>query len=184
MIHTKRLVLRQWKEQDIPTMIAMNASPEVMTYFPTTYSEEQTRTFIATCADCIENQGWGFWAVEITSTSTCIGLVGINKVPEDMPINGSIEIGWRLAKPYWGMGYATEAAIASLDYAFNQLEQHEVVAFTATQNLPSQKVMKRIGMQLEPETFLHPRVPSDSSLKEHVLYRITKDQFLKGKYNE
>jgi len=179
MIETKRLIMRQWKEQDIPAMVTMNADHRVMKYFPKTYTEKETKDFIATCAQLIDEQGWGFWAIELKSTSDCIGLVGLNKVPDDLPVDESIEIGWRLAAPFWSMGYAREAANASLNFAFSALQQQHIVAFTAIQNSPSRKLMERIGMQPEPTTFMHPRVPLNSALKEHVLYKITQQQFSK-----
>lgn len=80
-------------------------------------------------------------------------------------------IGWRLAKPYWGLGYATEAAQQAITFGFTQLHLHELVAFTAIVNLNSRAVMERLGMQFDSE-FDHPQVPVESGLRRHVLYRL------------
>jgi RimJ/RimL family protein N-acetyltransferase len=104
-----------------------------------------------------------------------MGFVGLHQ-PEDLPFSPCTEVGWRLARPYWGCGYATEAARASLSFAFGRLGLSSVVAFTAVSNTRSQGVMRRLGMTLE-SPFDHPRLPDDHPLRPHVLYRITHDRF-------
>jgi RimJ/RimL family protein N-acetyltransferase len=71
------------------------------------------------------------------------------------------------------MGYAAEAAKQVLSFAFNHLPLEDIVSFTATINLPSQAVMQRIGMQDSKHNFMHPAIPKNSSLLEHVLYKIS-----------
>jgi ribosomal-protein-alanine N-acetyltransferase len=84
-----------------------------------------------------------------------------------------VEIGWRLARAYWGQGYATEGARASLRYGFETLGVTEIVAFTAVGNAPSRRVMDRIGMTRDPDgDFDHPLVPIGHPHRRHVLYRI------------
>jgi ribosomal-protein-alanine N-acetyltransferase len=81
-------------------------------------------------------------------------------------------VGWRLAFDHWGHGYATEAAHASLHHAFDNLGVPEVVAFTATGNKRSRRVMERLGMTHDANgDFDHPNVPDGHILKRHVLYR-------------
>jgi RimJ/RimL family protein N-acetyltransferase len=82
-----------------------------------------------------------------------------------------VEVGWRLTKPYWGLGYATEAAQSAISFGFQQLRLAELVAFTAVANLKSRAVMERLGMQFDSE-FDHPQVPVESRLRRHVLYRL------------
>ena len=77
----------------------------------------------------------------------------------------SVEIGWRLAAAHWGNGYAAEAARAALACAFDTLHLPEVVSFTAEDNQPSRRVMERIGMHFDGETFLHPRLPAGHPLQ-------------------
>ena len=94
----------------------------------------------------IEREGWGFWAVEVVGGAPFIGMGGLHRVDPYFPFAPAVEIGWRLHPAYWGHGYATEAALAALDYGFaGGLE--EIVAFTAVGNVRSQAVMRRIGME-------------------------------------
>jgi RimJ/RimL family protein N-acetyltransferase len=84
-----------------------------------------------------------------------------------------VEVGWRLAKSYWGLGYATEAAQSAIACGFQHLQMEELVAFTAIANLKSRAVMERLGMRPDGE-FDHPQVPAESALRRHVLYRLSK----------
>lgn len=90
----------------------------------------------------------------------------------------AVEIGWRLAYEYWGHGYATEGALASLQYGFETLNLNEIVSFTPTQNKKSANVMKKIRMTNNPEDdFDHPRLAAEHRLKRHVLYRIKRNDW-------
>jgi RimJ/RimL family protein N-acetyltransferase len=66
----------------------------------------------------ISNQGWGFWAVELKSTNSFIGFVGLHQAEVELLFSPCVEIGWRLSKKYWNNGYATEAGRAALKFAF------------------------------------------------------------------
>ena len=115
----------------------------------------------------------GLWAVEVTSSGAFIGFVGLNPVPFAAPFTPAVEIGWRLARPYWGSGFATEAARAVLAHAFGPWALEELVSFTSTTNLRSQRVMQKLGMRHDPaDDFDHPSLPEGHRLRRHVLYRI------------
>ena len=103
--------------------------------------------------------------------------MGLHTPKETLPFSPCIEIGWRLDEKYWGNGYATEAAFKSLEFAFEELDLDEVVSFTTTENLKSQGVMKKIGMTNTSQNFMHPAVPKDNPLCEHVLYKMTKAEW-------
>ncbi|MDH5481193.1 MAG: GNAT family N-acetyltransferase, partial [Nitrosomonas sp.] len=81
------------------------------------------------------------------------------------------------AKDAWGKGFATEAAKVAMAFGFNQLALNEIVSFTATTNQRSMAVMERIGMQNTQQNFNHPAVSPDSPLYEHVLYKVTRQQW-------
>ena len=84
-----------------------------------------------------------------------------------------VEIGWRLARRFWGRGLAHEAAQVVLDFAFNELKLRDVVSFTTIHNMRSRGLMERLGMRRDPaEDFVHPSLPSDHPLAPHVLYRV------------
>ncbi len=104
-------------------------------------------------------------------------FVGLARPGDDLPCAPCVEIGWRLAAAHWGNGYAAEAARAALAYAFDTLRLPEVVSFTAENNQPSRRVMTRIGMQFDGETFLHPRLPTGHPLQKHVLYRLNRQMW-------
>jgi len=177
MIETNRLVLRNWIDTDIDPFVRLNQDAQVMRYFPGPYTESETRNMISLCQGAIEARGWGFWAVELKSSQSFIGMVGLNAIPDDIPLEDEMEVGWRLAESYWGQGYATEAASASLEYAFTALARESVVAFTTISNTPSRRVMERLEMRKRKEHFNYPRLDSDHPLAEHVVYEMTKSQF-------
>lgn len=123
----------------------------------------------------ISNQGWGFWAVELKSTNSFIGFVGLHQADVELPFSPCVEIGWRLSKKYWNNGYATEAGRAALKFAFEILKLNQVVSFTSLKNKRSQAVMQRLNMINTNQNFEHPKLPIGHQLREHVLYKITKD---------
>lgn len=170
---TERLQLRQWKDSDRDTWAAMNADPEVREFFPGLLSRAESDAFVDRVSRTIDEQGWGLWAAEVIETGEFVGFVGLSRAVFDSPITPATEVGWRLARPFWGHGYATEGALAALDFAFTELELEEVVSFTAVGNIRSRRVMERIGMRRDPaEDFDHPAVAIGHPLRRHALYRI------------
>lgn len=147
-----------------------------MEFFPKTLAEEESYSMGRKIKSLITERGWGFWAVEVPGNSRFIGFVGLHIPKESLPFSPCVEIGWRLAKRYWGMGYATEAANESLRYAFTHLCVEEVVSFTTVGNLRSQAVMKKIGMSYM-SNFEHPDLKPSDPLREHVLFKISKNQW-------
>ncbi|SUW63874.1 Acetyltransferase (GNAT) family [Buttiauxella agrestis] len=170
--HTERLILRRWKQSDREPFAALNANPEVMRYFPSTRTREESDKMVNAVEQIIAEKGWGLWAVEEKSSGEFIGFVGLNIPGYELPFSPVIEIGWRLDKPFWGKGYAPEAAIKALEIGFEQFGMTEIVAFTALENLPSQRVMEKIGMT-RCEEFDHPMLAEHHPLRRHILYRIS-----------
>lgn len=181
IVESQRLYLRQWQASDFAIFAAMNADADVMRYFPNPLSATVSDKIAKKCQTLIEQNGWGFWAVSRKNGSEknndFIGMVGLNTVQADMPFAPAVEIAWRLHKDYWGLGYATEAARAALKFAFNELALDEVVAFTAVINQRSQLIMQRIGMTDTQENFYHPMLDADHRLAQHVLYKMTRQQW-------
>jgi RimJ/RimL family protein N-acetyltransferase len=169
-LSTTRLLLRPFTAADLAPFAALNDHPLVVEWLG-----ERTRAESDALAERvnaeIEREGWSFWAVEVVGGEPFIGMVGLHRVDPSFPFAPAVEIGWRLHPAHWGHGYATEAATASRDHGFaGGLE--EIVAFTATGNLRSQAVMRRIGMSRDPAAdFDHPGLPADNPLRPHVLYR-------------
>ncbi|HIC80883.1 MAG TPA: N-acetyltransferase, partial [Kiloniellaceae bacterium] len=111
-----------------------------------------------------------------------IGFIGLWAPSFEAPFTSIqdpiVEVGWRLAREYWGKGYATEGARACLRFGFEELGLKEIVSFTATTNLPSQRVMQRLGMTHDPVgDFDHPALPKGHRLERHVLYRLRRDSW-------
>ncbi len=181
---TDRLLLRNWRDSDREPFAALNADPAVMEHFPAPQTREQSDGLIDRSIPMIDERGWGLWALEVRDTGEFIGFTGLSvpsfeapfmSVDSSMP---TVEIGWRLAKSAWGNGYATEAARAALAHGFGPGGLDEIVSFTATPNVPSQRVMQRIGMvHDEPGDFDHPRIAGGHRLQRHVLYRIDRAQW-------
>lgn len=170
--HTERLILRPWKQSDREPFAAMNADPDVMRYFPSTRTREESDNMVNTIEQRFAEKGWGLWAVEEKSSGAFIGFVGLNIPGYELPFSPVIEIGWRLDKAFWGKGYAPEAARKALEIGFQQFAMEEIVAFTALTNLPSQRVMEKIGMT-RCEEFDHPMLAENHPLRRHILYRIS-----------
>lgn len=175
---TDRLLLRQWRESDREPFAAMNADPAVMEHFPALQTREQSDALIDRNRPAIEERGWGLWALEVRDTGEFIGFTGLSVPSFEAHFMPAVEIGWRLIKGAWGNGYATEAARASLAYGFGPAGLDEIVSFTTTTNLPSQRVMQRIGMTHDDAgDFDHVRLPAGHRLQRHVLYRISRAQW-------
>jgi len=174
---TERLILRSWKDSDYLPFFKINSDPDVMEFFPELLSHEESDEMATEIQRRINKNGWGFWAVEEKKSQMFIGFVGLNQPTYKLPFNPCIEVGWRLSKKFWGLGYATEAAKSALGYAFDILLLNKVVAFTPVSNKRSRAVMGRLGMIDSRKNFSHPQVPVNSKLKEHVLYKITREQW-------
>jgi RimJ/RimL family protein N-acetyltransferase len=165
------LILRQWRDEDREPFAALNADPEVMRFFPSTMTREESDAFVDRTAALIDEHGWGLWAVEVEGVAPFIGFVGLNRPGF---IDDTIEVGWRLMKEHWGNGYAPEAAREALRFGFEELELDEIVSFTTESNTPSRRVMEKIGMTHDPSRdFDHPNVP-DGPFKRHVFYAIAR----------
>jgi RimJ/RimL family protein N-acetyltransferase len=159
---TERLVLRPFRESDLDPWAALNADPDVTQYLgPPLSRDDSDRTAWAINAS-YEAQGFGFLAVERRSDGMFLGAAGLSKelwFPDDL------EIGWRLAREFWGHGYATEAAAAWLDYSFHEAGLPRVIAVTDTPNVRSIAVMRRLGMSFDHEAVLEEDgVPFDATV--------------------
>ena len=174
--------MRQWIERDIEAFAAMNADAEVMKFFPQPLTRDESLASFQRLKRAIEEHGWGLWAVEIDHEFA--GLTGLAEANFEAHFTPCIEIGWRFQRPFWGQGYALEAAQLALRFAFETLHLREVVSFTARLNEPSQRLMHRLGMTRSPhDDFEHPKVPAGHPLRDHILYRIQNTPDLLKKLN-
>ena len=177
MIETERLLLRQWRDEDFEPFAVLNADPVVMEYFPALLSRAESNIAAEGNRRVIEERGWGLWALERIDTSEFIGFTGLWQVPADYPFVPAVEVGWRLARGHWGLGFATEAARAAVQFGFDRIGLQEIVSMTSVANLRSRRVMEKLGMTHDPaDDFDHPRVPEGSPLRRHVLYRLQRSE--------
>jgi RimJ/RimL family protein N-acetyltransferase len=174
-LRTDRLLLRRWQDSDRAPFAAMNADPAVMRYFPATQNRAASDASVETIEARFELQGYGLWALELVASGQFIGFTGLNPMPDGVPGAGGLEVGWRLAEHAWHHGYATEAATAALDVAFNGVGLDQVWSMTAVLNLPSQAVMRRLGMTPQAH-FDHPKVELGHPVRPHVVYRLTREE--------
>ncbi|HEX3432147.1 MAG TPA: GNAT family N-acetyltransferase [Rhizomicrobium sp.] len=172
MIETERLLLRPWREEDVAEFARVTNTPAVMEFLGGVKEPEAFRgSFERVSASQVKN-GFCFWIVERRSDGALLGFCGL-KLGNTPPIVGEIEIGWRLREDAWGQGYAREAATATLDWAWRNLDCDRVVAITAAGNKRSWGLMERLGMQrLRDMDFEHPDVPAGNKAKAHITYAI------------
>lgn len=180
IVETERLVLRTWKKEDASSYFQINQDPKVIEFLLGPLTMEQVNDFILTVNSHSDKHGYTLWAVELKETAELIGFIGLNYIDWEAPFTPAVEVGWRLGSQYWGRGYATEGAKASLDYGFKQCGLKEIVSFTVPANVRSIRVMEKIGLKLDLNgDFAHPKLPSDHKLSHHVLYRLSAEEYSK-----
>ena len=181
-LRTPRSLLRAWRDSDRAPYAAMNADPEVMRWFPATQTREESDAGVDRFSAHHDEHGYTAWALEVLDSergpATFIGFVGLVRPTFEPPFAHTgpvVEIGWRLARPWWGLGLATEAGRAALAFAFDEAGLDEVVSFTVPPNLRSQAVMQRLGMRYD-GVFAHPRATAGEWWGPHVLYRASAEE--------
>jgi RimJ/RimL family protein N-acetyltransferase len=172
-LRTERLLLRGWTAADRAPFAALNADPEVMAHFPAPLTRPQSDSQIDRIRSGLAERGWGLWAAELRESREFIGFVGLTPAPDEAPVAPAIEIGWRIARPFWGRGLAPEAARTVAEFAFTRAGLAELVSFTTAANTKSQRVMQKIGMTHDPaEDFVNTRIPGWAQAP-HVIYRLS-----------
>jgi RimJ/RimL family protein N-acetyltransferase len=176
-LETEWLVLRARRDSDLDAFHALCTDPEVMRYLGPLQSRDEV------AAANLRNQAlqaeWGycFWTLERKADGLFLGFCGLKPGPEGTPIEGQVEIGWRMRADCWGRGYAREAAQASLAWAWANLDVPVIAAITNIENTRSWGLMERLGMRRYPdEDFDHPALSEGDPLRPHILYRIRRPQ--------
>ena len=173
MLETDRLLLRRWKASDREPFAELNADPRVMEFFPGCLSREESDLLIDRIEANFENYGFGLFAAELKAASNLIGFIGLHVATFQAHFTPCVEIGWRIAAPYWNQGLATEGAREVIRFAFERLRLDGLVSFTVPENIASRRVMEKLGMTHDPaDDFSHPRLPEGHRLRHHVLYRL------------
>jgi RimJ/RimL family protein N-acetyltransferase len=151
-IETERLSLRPFREADVVALFELLQDPDVFRFVgdrrePTL---QETWRAVAGWLGHWAMRGYGQWAIEERSSGRFIGRAGIIN-PVDWP---GPEVGYLLSRPYWGRGYATEAARAAMDWGFEQFVFPDLISLIDPDNAASIAVATRLGEALRGETEL------------------------------
>jgi ribosomal-protein-alanine N-acetyltransferase len=175
---SQRLVLRPWKDTDRQPFAELSADPAVMEHLMPIPTREAADAWIDRQRQHLAEHGFCFWAVELTGSVEFIGAVGLFRIGYQAHFTPAVEVGWRLARQFWGQGYAPEAAEAALHFGFDDLGLNEIVANTAPANANSQRVMMKLGMSRDPaDDFDHPLAPEGHKPRRQVLYRLARNDW-------
>ncbi|MBS0470153.1 MAG: GNAT family N-acetyltransferase [Proteobacteria bacterium] len=157
MIETARLILSPWREEDRDDLAAMVADPQTMVDYPAPQDRRESDVRFERYSRTFERVGYTRWCLRLRVTGEFVGYCGIQPLEAEHPIGEGPEIGWRLRRVHWGKGLASEAARASLADGFGRCGMTHVFSYTTTQNLRSQAVMQRIGLdRVATRDFDHP----------------------------
>lgn len=151
LIETSRLILREFDLSDLDDFAAIMADPEVMRFsISGPWDRARTREFLESCQVDYSPQRWGFgrWAVIHKEDQRLIGFSGLARFDE---VDGfpEVEIGYRFHPDYWGQGFATESAVASRDYGFQELKLLRLISLIEPENVASIRVAEKVGMTCE-----------------------------------
>lgn len=147
---TERLRLREMTAGDLDFLAELLSDPAVMRFYPQVYSREEARGWLNRQLARYAEDGHGFWLVEDRATGEPAGQVGLLR--QELPWGNEPEIGYLIHRPFWRRGYATEAARAVRDDAFDARGLERVISLIRPVNEPSQGVARKLGMQVERET--------------------------------
>jgi len=150
VIETPRLVMGELQPSDLDVVLAMLSHPEVMRFFPAAFSRAQAAGWIERQRERYSLDGLGYWMLCDRATGDPVGQAGVIRTR----VEGVDEpaLGYIVHRPFWRRGYATEAAAACRDYVFDTLERPRVITLIRPENLPSQGVARKIGMDIERRT--------------------------------
>lgn len=172
MIRSARLLLRPWRESDLAPFHDMGQDEEVMAHFPALPTREDVAAAYARQCARLAEDGFCMWAAELPGIAPFIGFIGLQRVGFDAHFTPAVEVGWRLARPYWGQGLAREGARAAIAHGAG-LGLREVVAMIVPANHRSRATAEGLGMTADSaDAFDHPRLPDGHRLQRHMLYRL------------
>lgn len=144
-LETERLIIRDWRLDDVPAYAEIVADPDVMRYIRngSTKTYEQAERFVEERITLGAERGWTHWAVASKASGELMGFCGYGT------LDGELDFGWRLAKTFWNQGYGTEAATAALRYGLETLGFDRITSVAFLENEASIRIMKKLGMRFE-----------------------------------
>ena len=176
LYQSPRIGFRKWTKEDEPIFHKMCNDPVVMEYLPAFWSMGKVQTRLALINQEIDEYGHGFFAVDELATGKFMGFIGIKYEKKLPPWSPMIEIGWRLDTPFWGKGYATEGAKATLKFGFETIGIDTIYAIAPQVNRKSIRIMEKTGMKYL-QKFQHPLLSAESKLKTCELWKIERKEF-------
>lgn len=174
-LESARLVLRSWRGEDAGPFLEMGSDPRVMEFLGPPMDRDSIESAIDRQSVFQKRLGYCFWAVERLDNGVFLGFCGLKPGREGTPLEGRMEIGWRLAFNAWGQGFAREASEATLRWGFDQLAADAIWAITVPGNFRSWGLMERIGMLRQAELdFDHPDMTEGNPLCRHIVYAVSR----------
>ncbi len=169
MLETDRLILRPLREKDIEAIYAMRSDADVMRFIREPQNRIESANWVELVSSRWKDERIGFCAILEKPSKKFVGWCGIWRLKE----TEELEIGYAVAKQFWGKGLATEAALVFLDYAFEKLEPEKIVAVARPENTASRRVMEKLGMN-----FVGTGIFYDQEL---VQYAITREEYARNR---
>jgi [ribosomal protein S5]-alanine N-acetyltransferase len=160
ILETERLTLREMTALDLDALEAVLGDPGAMRHYETPFTRERVRQWIQWSMSGYQDLGHGLWAVVLRQSGECIGDCGLTWQRVGYQNQREFEIGWHIRRDLWNRGLATEAGRACRDYARVVLRQPRLTSIIRPDNLASQAVARKLGMEVEREDVLegHPRL--------------------------
>jgi ribosomal-protein-alanine N-acetyltransferase len=166
VLSTERLALREMVSTDLDFVAGMLADPEVMRHYPKVYTRAEAQEWLDRQRARYLRDGYALWLVMLAATGEPVGQIGL--VSQNVKGTEETEVGYLLARAFWGRGLASEAARACRDHALRELGRPRVISLIRPENTPSRRVAERIGMRVLDRT---PHWGFD-----HLVYGITRDE--------
>lgn len=146
IIETERLILRKMDNGDYSALCKILQDEDVMYAYEHAFSDDEVDEWLKKQLVRYETDGMGLWAVVLKENGEVTGQCGLTK--QLWWGENVVEVGYLFRKDFWHKGYATEAAVACKDYAFNRLGEKRVYSIIRDLNLPSRRVALRNGMKV------------------------------------
>ncbi|MEO6040754.1 MAG: GNAT family N-acetyltransferase [Croceibacterium sp.] len=179
VIATPRLVIRQWRDDDLQLWLEHLNTPEVKAHLGGVQLSETVAERLAKAKQAWADDGFAFLAVELIQSGRFLGTVGIGRIANDgvpAALSDALQVGWQLRQDAWGHGYATEAASAMLSWGFATLGLPGVYAQTSESNPASWRIMKKLGMERLPELdYDAPDYPPEDN--PTMIYGLTREKW-------
>ena len=171
-LFTQRLILRSWRDSDRQPFAEMSEDADVMEYLRPLSTRDARNAWIDFQINYQSSHGFCMWPWN--REHPAYSWVLSDCCPARF--TPAVEVGWRLARPFWEQGFAVEAARAALQFGFEEIRLTEIVAHASFRNGRSRGVMAKLGTSHDSaEDFDHPRIPESDPLRRQVLYRLTRD---------